>query len=177
MKFSIPAGAHSVPLHGIDTGREVQTGCGARSSRDRFTAGLEWHGTHNDNSATRERGEAVEETDLTKEEVEQLLIKRGEVVDVLYRREEGEPIPMVGTMLERLLSGFTREIASDARHAIPRLHELWCWRTQHCDVAADDSDSDDAGMEALVHGTPSRYATAWALAPSAATFPSRRKAQ
>ena len=105
---------------------------------------------------TLERGEVVEETDLTKDEVEQLVVKLGEVIDVLHRREEGELIAMVGAMVERLLSGDTREIASDVRHAIPRLHELWCGRIHHNDVAADDSASDDGSIEALVHGTPSR---------------------
>ena len=46
MKFSIPADARSFSSHGIETGREVETECEARSSRDGFTADLECDGTH-----------------------------------------------------------------------------------------------------------------------------------
>ena len=67
---------------------------------------------------------------------------------------------MVDMMIDRLISGDTEEIASDARLAISQNHEFWCRRTQHYDIGADDSDSDQRGMEAPVHGTPSRYATA-----------------
>ena len=45
------------------------------------------------------------------------------------------------------------DLLSDPRHAIPD-------SIQHYDFVADDSDNDDGSMEALVHGTPSRYATA-----------------
>ena len=75
-------------------------------------------------------------------------------------REEGQVIPFVEMMMARLLGGDTSEIAADAGHTIPRLRELWCQRTQHYDLAADASDSDDVGIEALVHGTSSRHATA-----------------
>ena len=89
---------------------------------------------------------------------------------------------MVDIMIDRLISGDTGAIASDARLAIPQIHEFWCRRTQHYDIAADDSDNDQGSMEAFVHGTSSRYATACsnrkrALAPCAAAFPPRRKAQ
>ena len=111
------ADTHSIPSHGIETGRKGETGCGARSSRDGFTADPECDGTHYNFPATLESGEAIE--DRTKDEVEQLVVMR-EVVD----------------------------------------DEFWCSRTQHHDVAADDSDSDEGGMEALVHGSLPRYATA-----------------
>ena len=93
------------------------------------------------------------EKDLTKDEIVQLLSKLDEVVEVLHMREEGQIIPW---LMARLLGGDTCEIAADARHATHRLHELWCMRAQHYDLAADESDSDDVGIEALVHGTSSR---------------------
>ena len=131
---------------------------GPCSSRDGLTADLECDGTHYNFPVTHESGEAIE--DLTKDEVEQLVVILREVVDVLYRRQEGELYLMVDMMIDRLISGDTEEIASDARLAIPQIHEFWCRRTQHYDIAADDSDRDQGSMEALVHGTPSRYATA-----------------
>ena len=179
MKFPTPADTHSTPSHGMATGRKGETGCGARSSRDGLAADLECDGTHYNFPVTLESGEAIE--DLTKDEVEHLVVVLREVVDVLYRRQEGELYLMVDMMIDRLTSGDTREIASDARLAVPQIHEFWRRRTQHYDIAADDSDSDQGSMEALVHGTPSRYATAcsnrsvhW---PRAAAFPPRRKAQ
>ena len=98
---------HSIPSHGIETGRKGETGCGARSSRD-----PECVGTHYNFPETLESGKAIE--DLTKDEVEQLVVMLREVVD----------------------------------------DEFWCSRTQHYDIAADDSDSNEGSMEALVHGTP-----------------------
>ena len=77
----------------------------------------------------------------------------------LWAAWEKELIPMVGTLIA-LLSGDSREIAADARRAILRLYDLWCQKAQHCDLAADDSDKDFEGIEALVQGTPARYAVA-----------------
>ena len=57
--------------------------CGARSSRDGLTADIECDGTEHNFPVTNESGEAIE--DLTKDEVEHLLILLREVVDVLYR--------------------------------------------------------------------------------------------
>ena len=180
MKFPIPADTHSIPSHGIETGRKRETGCGARSSRDGFTADLECNGTHHNFPVTLESGEAIE--DLAKDEVEQLVVMLRELVDVLCRRQEGELVLMVGTMIDRLISGDTGEITSDARLAIPRIHEFWCRRTQLCDIAADDSDSDEGGHGSsrprhTISVRDSLQQQKRALAPSAGTFPLRRKAQ
>ena len=155
MKFPIPADTHSIPSHGIATRRKGETGCGARSSRYGLTADLECDGTRHNFPVTLESGEVIE--DLTKDELEHLVVL---LRDVVHRRQEEELILMVDTMIDRLISGDTGEIASDARLAMPRIHEFWCRRTQHYDIAADDSDSDQGSMEALVHCTPSRYAAA-----------------
>ena len=79
-----------------------------RSSRDSVIAVIECDGTHFNDSVTLGTWDVIEETDLTKDEVEQLVVKLGEVVDVLNRREAGELSPMAGTMIERLFSGLTR---------------------------------------------------------------------
>ena len=132
--------------------------CEARSSRDGFTADLECDGTHYNFPMTHESGEAVE--DLTKDEVEHLVTLLRDVVDVLCRQEV-ELYLMLDMMIDQLISGDTEEIASDARLAISQIHEFWCRRTQHYDIAVDDSDSDQGGAwKVPVHGTPSRYATA-----------------
>ena len=153
MKFPIPADTHSIPSHGTATGRKGETGCGARSSRDGLTADLECDGTHYNFPVTLESGEAIE--DMTKDDVEHLVVMLREVVDVLYRRQKGELILVVDTMIDRLINGVTgKYIRRKTRHP-PNFSA----GTQHHDIAADDSDSDQGGMEALVHGTPSRYAT------------------
>ena len=61
--------------------------CDACSSRDGLTADLECDGTHYNFPVTHESGEAIE--DLTKDEVEHLVILLRELVDVLCRRQEG----------------------------------------------------------------------------------------
>ena len=88
MSFPIPAETHSIPSHGIATGRKGETGCGVRSSRDGLTADIVCDGTHCNFPVTLESGEAIE--DVTKDEVEHLMVMLREVVDVLYRRQEGE---------------------------------------------------------------------------------------
>ena len=100
---------------------------------------------------------------LTSDEIEHLLKLLEDVAHMLCWREEDEEfIGMIHTMMDRLLDNNTAEIAEDARHAIPHLHNIWC-RNAH-DLTADDtddeSDSDEGdGFAALVHGTPERYAT------------------
>ena len=71
---------------------------------------------------THESGVAIE--DLTKDEVEHVVILLREVVDVLCRRQEGELYLMVDMMIDLLISGDTEEIASDARLAISQIHEF-----------------------------------------------------
>ena len=115
MKFPIPADTHSIPSHGTATGRKGETGCGARSSRDGLTADLECDGTHYNFPVTLESGEAIE--DMTKDDVEHLVVMLREVVDVLYRRQEGELILVVDTMIDRLINGVTgKYIRRKTRH-------------------------------------------------------------
>ena len=171
-QYGAPVNMGMMTVKGADMNRDVDPNvlqqpligiassqiCEARSSRDGLTADLECDGTHYNFPVTHESGEAIE--DLTKDEVEHLVVMLREVADVLYRRQEGELYLMVDMMIDRIISGDTEEFASDARPANPQSHDFWFRRTLHYDIAADDSDSDQGGMEALVHGTPSRYATA-----------------
>ena len=78
--------------------------------------------------------------DLTSDETEHLLKLLEDVAHMLYWREEDEEfIGMIHTMMDRLLDNDTAEIAEDARHAIPHLHNLWC--TNAHDLTADDTDT------------------------------------
>ena len=118
-----------------------ETGCGARSSRDGFAA-----------------------------EVEQLVVMLEEVIDVLNRRDKGELIAMVATMIERLLSGDTREIASGTQDT-----QFPNFGAREPSTSISRRTTATAMMVAWKLSSTAHHHGSM-LAPRVVTFPARRKA-